>query len=155
MRTGYSGRVAISWNQTELDGLEAAPLAFLTVGSAWSWRGQALILADVAEQNLEQLGHIGATVARTRDVFAASQEISGEYCGAVILTNGAQRFAADLIVTADEQGPTLVFNTGCPPRDQDFWISEVTLTGADLQSPPQPTAAVVAFPGKSAQGSLS
>jgi hypothetical protein len=155
MRAGYNGRVAISWNQTELDGLEAAPLAFLAVGSAWSWRGQALVLGEVAEQNLEQLGHMGATAVRTRDAFSAPQEISGEYCGSVTLTNGAQRFSADLVITDDEQWPTLVFNTGCPPRDQDFWISEVTHAGAELQSVPQPTAKVVAFPGKSAPGYFS
>ncbi len=113
------------------------------------------MLGEVAEQNLEQLGHMGATALRTRDAFSAPQEVSGDYCGTVILTNGAQRFSADLIFSDDEQRPILVFNTGCPPRDQDFWISEVTHAGADLQSVPQPTAKVVAFPRTTAPGFLS
>ncbi len=113
------------------------------------------MLGEVAEQNLEQLGHIGATAVRTRDAFTIQQEISGECYGSVTLTNGAQRFSAELIVTDDEQWPTLVFNSGCPPRDQDFWISEVTHAGAELQSVPQPTAKVVAFPGKTVPGHFS
>ncbi|MEX0312238.1 MAG: hemolysin-type calcium-binding protein, partial [Tateyamaria sp.] len=42
MKTGFRGTFVISWSQTEVDGLEAAPLPALAVGAAWSWRGDAV-----------------------------------------------------------------------------------------------------------------
>ena len=42
MKTGFRGTFVISWTQTEVDGLEAAPVRALTVGAAWSWRGDAV-----------------------------------------------------------------------------------------------------------------
>jgi len=42
MKTGYRGTFVISWSQTEVDGLDAAPLQSLTVGAAWAWRGDAV-----------------------------------------------------------------------------------------------------------------
>lgn len=34
MKTGSSGTFVISWSQTELDGVRAAPLGLLAVGAA-------------------------------------------------------------------------------------------------------------------------
>ena len=42
MKTGFRGTFVISWSQTDIDGLEAAPLDALQVGAAWSWRGEAV-----------------------------------------------------------------------------------------------------------------
>ena len=42
MKTGFRGTFVISWSQTEVDGLEAAPVKNLSVGAAWSWRGDAV-----------------------------------------------------------------------------------------------------------------
>lgn len=149
MRAGYNGRVAISWNQTELDGLEAAPLAFLAVGAAWSWRGQALVLDDISEQSVEHAGIAGSGIARSSKSFAVVQDVSGDCSGNVVLTNGAQSFKADLIVEGGKATPTLVFENGCPPRDQDFWISELNQVETSPNVRSQRTATVVAFPGQS------
>ncbi|NVO54340.1 hypothetical protein HW561_00875 [Rhodobacteraceae bacterium B1Z28] len=146
MRTGKSGRVAISWTQTELDGLEAAPLASLAVGAAWSWRGQAVMLSEANEQSLEQTGYAGGIATRTSDRFAVVREISGHVTGAVMLTNGAQRFCADLVVDGDEVAPTLVFEGGCPPRDQDFWISEITEIAVLSNADSGRDSTVITFP---------
>ena len=42
MKTGYRGTFVISWLQTEIDGLDAAPMQFLKEGAAWAWRGDAI-----------------------------------------------------------------------------------------------------------------
>jgi len=42
MKTGFRGTFVISWSQTEVDGLEAAPVPSLAVGAAWAWRGDAV-----------------------------------------------------------------------------------------------------------------
>ncbi len=42
MKTGFRGTFVISWSQTEVDGLEAAPVQSLDVDTAWSWRGEVV-----------------------------------------------------------------------------------------------------------------
>lgn len=42
MKTGFRGTFVISWSQTEIDSLDAAPVQNLKVGAAWAWRGDAI-----------------------------------------------------------------------------------------------------------------
>lgn len=42
MKTGLKGTFVVSWSQTEIDGLEAAPVQSLNVGAAWSWGGEVI-----------------------------------------------------------------------------------------------------------------
>ena len=49
MKTGFSGTFVISWSQTELDGLMAAPTEALEIGAAWSWHGDPLRLDGPTE----------------------------------------------------------------------------------------------------------
>ena len=60
MKTGFRGTFVISWSQTDVDGLEAAPkLDTLNAGAAWAWRGDALRVdgpADVVAAWAEQTG---------------------------------------------------------------------------------------------------
>ncbi|MDG1802079.1 MAG: hemolysin-type calcium-binding protein, partial [Paracoccaceae bacterium] len=42
METGFEGAFVISWSQTELDGLWAAPISSLRTGAVWRWTGEAV-----------------------------------------------------------------------------------------------------------------
>ena len=42
MNTGSLGTFVISWSQTEIDGLKAARMDLLTVGTVWRWTGTAV-----------------------------------------------------------------------------------------------------------------
>lgn len=141
MRAGQNGRVAISWTQTELDGLEAAPLAFLVVGAAWSWRGA--VAASEQEGALVKIGNVNALEA-----MSAGQSLGGAYRGTVTLSNGAQSFSADLMEA--EYGLHLVFEGECPPRDQDFWISDVVSFQVQTGSG-SADETVIAFPAQHAR----
>lgn len=144
MKAGYNGCVAITWTQTEIDGLEAAPLAFLAVGAAWSWRGQAICLTDVetaAEAWASEAGSALGTFGRS----ATRGNLRGSHHGTVLLTNGAQQFTATLVLTAGDSKPTLVFENGCPARDQDFWVAEITLTDHESGEVATADETVVAF----------
>ncbi|WP_281972644.1 hypothetical protein [Ruegeria faecimaris] len=147
MNTGVNGRVAISWSQTEIDGLEAAPLAFLNVGSAWSWRGQASMLAGSAEvvgrKNAFASGTIGRVISATT--------FSDNVVGTLELMNGAQRFSALLVVSDDDESPSLVFESGCPSRDQEFWISAYTQIKHQSGEVAEQDGTVVAFHRKATQ----
>ena len=148
MRTGFNGRVAISWTQIDIDGLEAAPLACLAVGAAWSWRGQAMVLSEAVEQRLAQTGYTGGAASRMDNRFPMVRELSGHVSGTIVLTNGAQSFVADLIVDDDDNNPTLVFEAGCPPRDQDFWISDVTDAVPPQNAGTASESTVISFPSQ-------
>ncbi|WP_170607314.1 hypothetical protein [Ruegeria arenilitoris] len=145
MRTGQSGRVAVYWSQTELDGLEAAPLSHLCVGVAWSWRGfivDYLSEADMGHQShrFHETNMLNVQVpAATRPVNATRVYASLE------LLNGAQSFSADLIWMHGDDRLVLMFENGCPPRDEEFWISSVTLA-AKPSAYERTDNTVVAFP---------
>ena len=72
MRTGYSGTFVISWSQTEVDGLDGATLASLNVGSAWSWRGNALRV-DGPSDLLRLEGATGSEQLRKRAAVAVQR----------------------------------------------------------------------------------
>lgn len=146
MRSNLSGHIAISWAQTELDELEAAPLDSLVVGAAWSWRGQAVVLATSLEQSIERVGSMAATSSSVADRFAIIREVAGDTCASVVLSNGAQQFCADLVVQEGDIDPTFVFENGCPARDQLFWISEVSHYATPALARTAPDANVVSFP---------
>ncbi|WP_299077373.1 hypothetical protein [uncultured Ruegeria sp.] len=148
MRIGFNGRVAISWKQTDIDGLEAAPLAYLAVGAAWSWRGQAMVLSEAVEHKLEQTGYAGGAASRTGSRFPTVRQVPGHVSGTIVLTNGAQSFDADIVVDYDNIYPTLVFEHGCPPRDQEFWISEVTEQPLPQYADKIGGSAVISFPSQ-------
>lgn len=148
MRTGQSGHIAIFWSQTEIDGLEAAPLSFLKVGAAWSWRGQARFLGNAAIEVQERAGGtaVGAT---TFGQLGNLQNLPDEASGLVVLTNGAQQFTASLYSAAGESAPVLVFEGECPSRDQEFWISEIKETVHQSGAEARMDETVVAFPSRS------
>ena len=106
MRTGENGRKAISWKQTEIDGLEAAPLDFLAIGAAWSWRGQARSLVDCDERSeIDSRGQ-----GRDEVSAVASGQLTDGHFMQIVLTNGAQSHVATLLEEDDSSQPTLIFD---------------------------------------------
>ncbi|WP_170409814.1 hypothetical protein [Ruegeria atlantica] len=148
MRAGESGRTSISWTQTELDGLEAAPQSFLKVGAAWSWRGQAISLANPTEQGLILSAQAEEYASRVLNSIAPSPNLAEEAQGRIVLTNGAQTYTALLLSIAGETDPTLVFENGYPARDQEFWVCAFTEFESKSESI-LPDRTVVAFPMRS------
>lgn len=120
MRTGFNGQIAISLTQTEVDGLEAAPLADFLVGAAWSWRGRGVTLAVQEGQGVQQVSSASLLAARA-EVTSAGLAIDD--CARLEFSNGAQRFVAEVIRVAGEATPMLIFAEGCPAPGQEFWIS--------------------------------
>lgn len=146
MRAGKSGRVAIQWRQTEIDGLEAAPLSFLSVGAAWSWRGQVQFLTEATEQMIGCSRGANGSVATKLGHYTQLQILPEAASGLLLLTNGAQTFSAILFQVAGETAPVLVFDGDCPARDQEFWISEFTEIEIQNDDAPEVDGTVVAFP---------
>ncbi|WP_171168973.1 hypothetical protein [Ruegeria sp. HKCCA0370] len=146
MRAGTNGQIAISWCQTEIDGLEDAPLSCLAIGSAWSWRGQAIVMSEAAEQSIGKIGNVGGVASQVNSHFPIVRDIPGNVVGTLTLTNGAQKFSAKLVADGNDTSRALVFEGACPPRDEEFWIVEVTELAMIPNPAAKSSATVVSFP---------
>lgn len=137
MKTGSSGTFVISWSQTEVDGLKAASLDVLTVGTTWRWSGAAvrvdgpqgiLLLegaggtADIRRRAARMVRRlvgaaVGGTAAETVDDPAP--ELPDQ---SFIVTDGHQSFTVTIIPVPDTGARLLMLVGDLPPPDQDLWV---------------------------------
>ena len=137
MRTGFTGTFVISWSQTEVDGLAAAPMSAATVGSTWLWRGDALRVdgpADVlrlertdgdadlrkrAGQMVRRL--VGA--AMTHETNIDSVHVDDPLMDShFVVTDGRDSYTITVIETGTKSQPLLMFLDAVPPRNCTLWI---------------------------------
>ena len=142
MKTGFRGTFVISWSQTEVDGLDAAPVSALSVGAAWSWRGDAVqvdgqsgvLRLDRAEGSEElrkraaRMVHrlVGAALEPGKQPVSTTAEAPlGD--SSFVITDGAQSYTVTLINVGRGAQPLLMFLDELPPRNTDLWIVHHTL----------------------------
>jgi len=163
MKTGFRGTFVISWSQTDVDGLEAAPIESLAVGAAWSWRGEVvrvdgpqeilrLGLAD-GEANIRKRAArkvrklVGAVKQNVTDI--AQVEVDDPLMDSCfVITDGARSYTVTIIEVGPGQQPLLMFLNDMPPRHTDLWVVHSSLnamrreeTGLD------PTGVICFTPG--------
>ena len=148
MRVGDNRRLAISWTQTELDGLEAAPQAFLKIGAAWSWRGSAISLAETSQNAVGYSNRSEELTQGHPSDLKSFTRLDGFALGVVVLTNGSQTFQAFLHSVSGEANPVLVFEGECPARDQEYWVTAFTEYKNNSEAI-RLDRTVVAFPARS------
>lgn len=137
MKTGFRGTFVISWSQTEVDGLSAAPVPALGVGASWSWCGDAVRVDGPSELlRLEQAdgeGNIRRRAARMvhRLVGAAvsnarrlddKDDAYPLMDNSFVVTDGSQSFSVTMIEVGRGQPPLLMFVNDVPPRNKDLWV---------------------------------
>lgn len=144
MRTGFSGTFVISWSQTELDGLAAAPLDALVAGAAWAWTGDALrvdgpgsvLRLDRNENDSNLRRHaaqmvrrlVGAALAHQTDLDRIEVREPIMDCSFVV-TDGRASYTVTLIDTGPTTPPLLMFIDDLPPRGRDLWVVHASLQG--------------------------
>lgn len=143
MKTGFRGTFVLSWAQTELDGLSAAPLTSLAVGASWQWRGDptrvdgpgdVLVLGE-AEERTDLHRHaarairrmIGQAVTLTDPLAAGTDPtpdddplLDNGFC----VTDGLRRYTATLIERPGKP-PLCMFVDDLPPRGAELWVTNV------------------------------
>ncbi|WP_299375263.1 Hint domain-containing protein [uncultured Tateyamaria sp.] len=146
METGFRGTFVISWSQTEVDGLEAAPVQSLTVGASWAWRGDAvrvdgpqnLLRLDMADgteairKRAARMVHrlVGAAMDNTPlDAPDIDDDTLLKDCSFVV-TDGAKSYTVTLIEVGRGAPPLLMFLDEIPPRNSDLWVVHHTLNVA-------------------------
>ncbi|TMM51893.1 Hint domain-containing protein [Sulfitobacter sabulilitoris] len=145
MKTGFRGTFVISWSQTEVDGLEAAPVQSLSVGAAWSWRGDAIRVdgpsdilrldradgADNLRKRAARMVHrlVGAALDPQSKplVMDEPQRDAPLMDSSFVVTDGAQSYTVTLIEVGRGSQPLLMFLDEMPPRNCDLWIVHHTL----------------------------
>ncbi len=141
MKTGSLGTFVISWSQTEVDGLRAAPLDVLAVGTTWRWTGAA-VRVDGPQGVLLLEGADGATDIRKRaarmvrrlvgaavggDGAAGPDQADGLPEQGFIVTDGHQSFTVTLILVPDTGARLLMLVGDLPPVDQDLWVVRTSI----------------------------
>ncbi len=138
MKTGFRGTFVISWSQTEIDGLEAAPLHTIDVGAAWSWRGDAIrvdgpsdVLRLDRSNGSENLRKRAARMVHCLVGAAVDQKplVSHDYTdenplvdSSFVVTDGAQSYTITLIGVGRGAQPLLMFLDEIPPKGADLWV---------------------------------
>lgn len=162
MKTGFRGTFVVSWSQTEIDGLPAAPVGALEVGAAWSWHGDAvrvdgpagLLRLDTASDEAELRRRaarsvrrlVGAAVQNRTDVDAVAVD-EPLMDSSFAVTNGAQSFTVTLIETGPGQLPLLMFTGSLPPRGTDLWVVHQSLAGRSTERTHGESGVVCFTPG--------
>ena len=136
MRTGFTGAFVISWSQTEVDGLEAASMNALTVGSAWSWKGEALrvdgptdvlrlersdddaVLRKRATHMVRKLVGAAMTHRAPEDVNIADPLLDSHF----VVTDGRNSYTITVVETGPRSQPLLMFLNQVPPSGTNLWI---------------------------------
>lgn len=160
MGTVFNGTFVISWSQTTLDTLQAAPTDFLKVGAAWSWTGDAvrvdgpnsLLRLDDAEGDAERRKRAARMVRRlvgeAIDPDAVKNAGSMEFpltdrC--FVVTDGGRTYTVTLIETGPRTPPLLMFLNDLPPKDRDMWTVHTSLSNAVSQTAAENDGAVICF----------
>ncbi|SHM29510.1 Hint domain-containing protein [Roseovarius litoreus] len=161
MNTCFRGAFVISWSQTEVDGLNAAPLHTLSVGAAWSWSGD-VVRVDGPSEILRLEGAngeidcrkraarlvrrlVGAVKTNTRNLNEVTVDDPLIDCGFVV-SDGAQSYTVTVIEIGGGTPPLLMFVDRIPPAHTEMWVVHHTMERMDHLSGTGPeTGGVICF----------
>ena len=163
VKTGFRGTFVISWSQTEIDGLDAAPVQSLKVGAAWAWRGDSLRVDgpnDVLRlDQADEAGDLRRRAARMvhrlvgtaldgtvppHRTFASDRD-TPLMDNSFTATDGAQSYLVTVIEVGQGSQPLLMFLDALPPRNTDLWVVSHTLNTAAADRAAQYSSGVICF----------
>lgn len=150
MKTGFNGTFVVSWSQTAIDGQFASPMTDLSVGTAWSWTGDAVrvdgpsgILPLGASSGEADIRKRAALTVRR--LLTSAQMDTRKLDAAVLqdplfddsfqVTDGLDTWTITLIDTGIGRKPLCMFLDEIPPQRCDLWVVDhhikATLRGID------------------------
>jgi hypothetical protein len=167
METGFRGAFVISWSQTEVDGLAAAPVGAVRAGASWAWHGDAVRVDgpnDIlrlerqddpttrrrcAAKMVRRLVSAAGPPATRRAAADTTDPVIGTGQGFVV-TDGRRSHAVTVIPVGGGAPPLLMFVDDMPPRGRELWVVQHTLDGPWRAAPGRGRGGVICFtPGTS------
>lgn len=159
----HRGTYVIPLEQTELDGLRAAPPSAIAVGSVWRWSGEAvrmdgppaLLLLESAQGSADLRVRARRSVRR---LFGSVLNAAPGQGRAVVsedditisrgftVTDGHTSYAAMMIRSAGE-APLMAFDRVLPPSDTDLFVIDVSGEAAAPEPAPNPGGVICFTPG--------
>lgn len=160
METGYRGAFVISWSQTEVDGLAAAPIESLAVGATWSWRGD-VVRIDGPSGVLRLEGTngngtsrrcaaklVGRLVSAARSNTRNIEEVKPAEPLAdtgFVVTDGLKAYTVTVVPVGHGAPPLVMFVDDIPPKRRELWVVHHSLDRL-AQNPTGPeTGGVICF----------
>lgn len=156
------GTFVISWSQTEIDGLVAAPLDVLAVGASWRWHGQP-VQVDSAGGPLILDGAEGVQEIRRRAAKMVRRLIGAAVAGSAIqedgttgqddedvdqgfvVTDGHQSWSVTILAVPDTGARLLMFVGELPPAAQDLWVVRAAIDRTETGSNTKGAGGVICF----------
>ena len=158
MKTGLRGTFVVSWAQTEVDGLRAAPMDSVETGASWRWTGEAVRIDGPKGVLLLQGDRTGADLRRhaagavRRLLGAALADGAGPGCAphpgdvaddvpdhGFVLTDGRRSYAATVIDAPDRSARLVMFLGEMPDEGAEHWVVRAALP-ADARPDDSPLA---------------
>lgn len=145
----FRGTFVISWSQTEVDGLKAAPVECLATGASWRWSGpsvrvdgpQGVLILDGAEGQAELRAKAARAVRRLVGAAVAGvapppgEEPQAE--DGFTVTDGRGSWVVTVVEVAGTGARLLIFAGEAPPADTDLWVVRVARQDAGPAVRPQ------------------
>ncbi len=138
MGTGYRGAFVISWSQTELDGIKAAPMDMLAVGITWGWDGDAVrVDGPSGVLRLEEADEgptrrrcaaklvrrlVSAAKAGVVDLGHVEDDTRGVPESGFLVTDGLSTYSVTLVPVGSNAPPLLMFVDELPPKGVTLWV---------------------------------
>lgn len=145
----FRGTFVISWSQTEVDGLKAAPAECLATGASWRWSGtavrvdgpQGVLILDGAEGQAELRTKAARAVRRligaaVGGMAPAADPDDGAEDGFTV-TDGRASWTVTVIEVAGTGARLLIFAGESPPAETDLWIVRVARRGVGAAVRPE------------------
>lgn len=166
MDTGFHAAFMVTWAQTDINGLEAAPVQTLDAGVAWSWTGNAVPVGGIADVVAAHQSD-SADILRRRVAQWVERQFRGKLDrgwglsstwndsphtpvtdSVIVLTDGAFVYTATLIFVEQGVQPLLLFVNDLPPRDRELWVVHHTLgVGHTAEAGPDANGVICFTPG--------
>jgi len=130
MRAGETCTFVISWTQTQIDGLRAAPPSALDVGAVWRWAGEPVRIENPPlydDMELDTLHAHAAVAARRLLGHSVASGLAPSLDDPLIkssftVTDGTSVWRAALIEVPELSRPLVMFTSQLPPRLTDLRV---------------------------------
>jgi hypothetical protein len=141
MGTGFRGTFAIAWSDSEVDGVEDAPVDALAIGASWCWYGRAVridgpqdvLILDEPEGAADLRARAARSIGRMTGIGHLAQnrddgrlDPDGPLRDGFSVTDGRRQYAVAMLRDPRTGRMLLAFPGSLPAPGTEHWITAIT-----------------------------